>query len=317
MKPLHKIALVCTTFILAAATGHVMQNSARFGLTSDQVPPPMAGTPQSPAEPVALAAEPEVHVAQVPGLTAPAPRLQVVETDTVTLPQDDPAPATGFAQPACAAPTLSAASAPSASVQLTLEAPCLSGQWATIRHEGLTLPIRLSTNGDWSGLVPAMAPEARLSVALPDGTQLNAVQAVTGLANLNRYVLSAEGPAALQLHGYEYGSGAGGEGDVSAAMPRTADTPLGGWMAVFDDPEAGTQVQIYSAPAEMADIRLQAEAEITPQSCGKDLRAQAQRLLKGSAEAPAPITLAMPDCGDGEGVVVMALPDFPLNVAAN
>ena len=32
MRPIHKIAMVCTTFVLAAATGHVMQTAAPEGM---------------------------------------------------------------------------------------------------------------------------------------------------------------------------------------------------------------------------------------------------------------------------------------------
>jgi hypothetical protein len=316
MKPLHKIAMVFTTLLLAAATGHVMQSAAPGG-TEAPAPEPAAAAqpqpdPQSNPQPEQQLARTAEHL---PALGLPPMRKPLPAPGMGPLPQDSAHQASGFAPQTCAPPQIALEPAASASVRLSLAAPCLAGQTATIHHAGLALPITLSAAGDWSGIIPALLPQARFSVALADGTTLEATQAVTGLADLNRIALVTGARTPVQLHSFEYGSGHGGAGDVNPADPRSPDTPLGGWMAVFASATAQPQVQIYTAPASMADLRLELEAGVDPASCGKDLTAEAHRLLRGVAEVPAEITLAMPDCNDGDGTVVMQLPDFPIAVA--
>lgn len=320
MKLLHKILMVGTTFVLAAATGHVMQNPARFGL--HEVPAGTADVAQrfevDNLQQVANIDPPPIGagegIAQLP--TPPDLRLHSDTAATGAVPQDIPTETGGFAQ-GCAAPELTLGEAPSASVQLTLNAPCDAGRTVTIRHEGLALPVTLSDRGHWTGVVPVLAAQAHFTADLPAGQHLEAEQPVSGLAGLNRVVLSWQGDAPIALHGFEYGASFGDVGDVSPLTPRTADTPLGGWMAYFEEAAAPVHVQIYTAPLGMTDIHLQMEAAVSPTSCGKDLGAEVRRVIGGKAEAPANITIAMPECDDAEGAVMMPLPDFPLSVATN
>ena len=69
-------------------------------------------------------------------------------------------------------------------------------------------------------------------------------------------------------------------------------------------------------PAFDCPERLVLEAPVTPESCGKDLQGAVLRPV-GSRTEQVPLSLAMPDCGDGDGAVMMPLPGFPLAVAAN
>ncbi|SOC19087.1 hypothetical protein SAMN05877809_11096 [Rhodobacter sp. JA431] len=313
MKPLHKVLMVGTTFVLAAATGHVMQNSANSGLQEAQAPQ-VTREHSSPALD-ALHSEAPAQATTAPDLAVPPMmRTPLFETDLAAALPTDALDIGGFAKPACAAPQIALAPAPLASVQMTVTAPCLAGQEAKITHAGLTFPIFLSPEGEWTGILPAMSTKPQFSFDFGGGEITSLVAEISGLENVNRIALSAPAQAGVSLHGLEYGAGYDGAGDVSALAPRTADTPLGGWMAVFGDAE--TTVQIYSAPANMSDIRLEMLAEAVPETCGQDVHAQAIRLLRGVAEAPAPITVAMPGCDDAFGAVVMPLPDFPLSLAS-
>lgn len=333
MKPLHKIIMVGTTFVLAAATGHVMQNPAQFGLQSRATGAEVA--PLREVENVQSVAniDPSVQVSGlsiegVPELpTAPLPRLSVADGAIGQMPSDPNTVSTGFAAAldgappvpeatTCAEPELQWLEGASATVLLTLSAPCLPGQTAMLRHEGLDMPIQLSDQGAWSGPVPALAREARIAVALPDGMVLEVAQTVSGLEKLNRVALFGTAPP-LALHGLEYGSAFDEVGDVHPLAPRAADTTLGGWMASFTVPGAAPYAQIYTAPADLTDLRLEVEAEVSPALCGQDAQASVQRLLGGKAEVPAALSIALPDCDDATGSVMMRLPDFPLAVALN
>ncbi|TKD18179.1 hypothetical protein FBT96_11255 [Rhodobacter capsulatus] len=310
MKPIHKIAMVCTTFVLAAATGHVMQTAAPEGLHAGSARPVTAAV--MPGARVHLAEVAPAPALVLPKLTVPAMRRPAAEAALGPLPQDS-----GVAPTGCAAPQLQAELAPGASVRLTVLAPCHGAEPAEIRHAGLRLPIRLSDDGGWSGLVPAFAEQAVFALGLPgEGTAPQVALRVPTLATVNRLAVTFAPETGLQLHGYEYGAAPGSIGDVSVALPRAADTPLGGWITSFGPPGAAQAVQIYSAPAAMSDIRLVLEAPVTPQTCGKDMAGSVLRQL-GKATDQAQLSLAMPGCDDGEGAVMMPLPGFPLAVAAN
>ncbi len=329
MKPLHKIIMVGTTFVLAAATGHVMQNPTQFGLRAKAPAPELQARFDLANVQQVANVEPALAPAKVTGLQIegipqlPAmPQMQGLADDPGLgpLPSDDSSPVAGFA-PGCEMPQIGVVAGASASVTVSLSAPCHAEQQVTIRHEGLSLPVQLSERGDWSGLIPALAEVALFEVDLPDGTILSASQPVNDLAAVNRIALSWQGPADFRLHAFEYGSGYGDAGDVNSLSPRGADTTLGGWMVAYDDAATGGQVQIYSAPAAMNDIRLELDATVSAANCGQDLGAEVRRLVAGKPEAMVPLRLAMPDCegsaGGLDGGVVMALPDFPMAVASN
>ncbi|MFD2172893.1 hypothetical protein [Rhodobacter lacus] len=327
MKALHKILIVGTTFVLAATTGHVMQNSALYGLDPAAQPSFDPGAAKAPDVAEAAGGPGAVFPGseageRLPDLPMPAagPRLGASPDLAQALPPAEEPASPGFdldaRPPSCAAPTLRAAPAASASVHLTVHAPCAPGALVKIRHEGLRLPVRLSETGDWSGIVPAMASDARFSLEMPGTNGPEVTLAVPDLAEVNRVAILSGSADGMALHGYEYGALPGGVGDVSAQAPRAPETAYGGWMAVFADPEAAMRTEIYTAPATMTDIRMTLETEVTPGNCGRDLAGAGARVLRGTGEAESWIDLSMPDCADASGLVVMPLPDFPLNVAA-
>ncbi|MBZ4020925.1 hypothetical protein CKO11_00430 [Rhodobacter sp. TJ_12] len=331
MKPLHKIILVGTTFVLAAATGHVMQNSAQYGLEPGTAAPQQAAQ-SAQAAPVQLARQ----VRAAPDLPMPpAMRAPGRLPDLGALPQDG-AQTGGFAaiapaanttdpsgtdtaeaaEPACAAPQLTAEAAPMASVRLTVVAPCQPSLATDIRTEGLRLPIVLSDEGRWSGIVPALSTEAVYAVMLPKGTMPAMAQvAVPDVAEVNRIAITIGNAPGFALHGYEYGSMPDGAGDVSLANPRDAMTALGGWMMAFDAPGARMPVQIYTVPASMSDVRLALELPVTAQTCGGTKVGAVLRQMAGRIEDDTVLRLEMPACDDGGGYVLMPLPDFPVSLA--
>ncbi|MGD9916795.1 MAG: hypothetical protein AB7U46_02165 [Paenirhodobacter sp.] len=328
MKPLHKILMVSTTFMLAAATGHVMQNPEAFGIAArgNGQPGAVVGgdlgleniTPvanvEQPGKAVlvsGLSIEGEAQLPQLPAMRAPQ-----ADPAIAALPADTDPETPGFASD-CAAPVLSLGAATQGAVRLDLDAPCAAGATVTIRHEGLALPVTLDATGGWHGLVPALAQEARFEADLPGGKTLAAIEEVNDLGTLNRVVLSWTGPAQLALNAFEYGSGYGGAGHVAPTTPRNADTPLGGWMTGFSGGSEQAHVQVYTAPASLTDVHFDLEAAVDAQSCGQDLQADLRRLIGGKAEAPMALSIAMPDCDDAEGAVMMPLPDLPVSVAAN
>lgn len=327
MQKLRKVSIVAATFLLAAATGHVMQTA--------QGPVPAADP--APGQTIQLAAaETKATGAQVTGLTisevAALPQLPMRPLSPEALPADAELPAEpavqGF-QPPCAAATLALDAMPRGLVSVLLSAPCAPGATVTLRQGPMGFAARLDAAGRWSGVIPALGPEVAVATLLPSGERLEANRSVTGTDLIDRTILLWTGPAAIQLNAYEYGSAYGGAGHIFAAAPRTPDTPLGGYLLSYGDGAEGPHAEVYSAPAAMTDIRFDLEAPVTAASCGRDLQAQVLRVRAGRIEAPVPVSFAMPDCaepgaGDADllpdadlgGSVVLDLPQAVVSLAA-
>lgn len=291
MKAIQKITIVSITFVLAAATGHVMQNPMLYGLESPHDSVQQADALLPGQKPGAFEAQGRKAV---PDMSLPAVRALpgVTGFSDALPPATEPrSPRFGLAGTACAEAQLHAAPAAQATLALDLSAPCHGGEPAVIVEAGLSLPITLSPEGAWRGDVPALAEPAEVQVVFADGTTVATMQAVTGLDAVNRLAVIAPAPAGLVLSGQ-----AGEEG-----------------LSVFEG--AGRQVQIYTAPAGRAGAGLAITAGVSGQTCGQDLQAEARRWLRGTPETPVEITVAMPECDGIGGAVRMPLPDFPVSVA--
>ncbi|MBD3785447.1 MAG: hypothetical protein IE922_00570 [Sphingomonadales bacterium] len=327
MQNLRKVSIVAATFLLAAATGHVMQTAQG----------PMPATDPAALQPVPVpAADPMATGVQVTGLTisevAALPQLPTRPLSPEALRADPALPAEpavqGF-QPACAPATLSLGPMPRGLVSVALSAPCDPGGTVTLRQGPMGFAARLDATGRWSGVIPALGPEVSVAALLPSGEGLDATRAVAGTDLIDRMILLWTGPAAIHLNAYEYGSAYGGAGHIFAAAPRTPDTPLGGYMLAYGDGAEGPHAEVYSAPAAMTDIRFDLEAPVTAASCGRDLQAQVLHVRAGRFEAPVQVTFAMPDCAealqpvdgaeagaDPGGSVVLDLPQAAVSLAA-
>lgn len=312
MQKLRKVSIVAATFLLAAATGHVMQTaqapapdapgSAPLPGAAAQVaaaqsspgPLPIPPAAQAAPQPIRVTGLTIAEVAALPQLPA-RPMAADAPATGPALPADPTE--TGFADAACAPGRLSLAPAPRALVAVAIEAPCAAGARVTLRQAAMDFAARLDAGGRWNGLLPALAPQVALDVLLPDGVTLSASQPVPGTEALNRVIVLWSGAAAVQLNAYEYGSDHGGAGHIFAGAPRTPDTPLGGYLLAYGDGAEGPHAEVYSAPATMTDIRFDLEAPLSEASCGRDLDAQVVHLRAGQMEPPVTLRLAMPDCG--------------------
>lgn len=320
MKALHKITTAAMMVTLAGMMGHVMQNASQFGLASRQGAAfdvagltnviPVANIADAPAGVEVTGVRMGV-VAELPAL----PRRTVAADAAIgPLPLAE-APPAGFVR--CAAPTLKLAQAAGASVLLSISAPCAADAAAEIRHEGLVIPVQLDAAGDWSGLVPALAPVAGYALDLPDGQTLATAIAVPGLEAVNRVVVAWTGAPAFLLNAFERGASWGGAGHVRAEAPGVPDAAGTGWLLSYGLAEEGPHLQVYTAPAGLTGLALDLEAPVSDVTCGTDLRVGMRRVIAGRAEASEEIAVAMPGCDDRLGDVVVPLPDLPVSVATN
>lgn len=307
MRQMRNVIMVGATFLLAAATGHVMQTTAEDGLYGAG-----ASLPRAAAASLTITGAQIASVAELPQLSQ---RAIAPDLGAPALPRDVSA-TVGFSG-ICAPADLKVQAVEHALLQADVHAPCLAGQPVEVAHEGLRFTAVLDGQGEWHGLLPALATQAVVTVQIAGGAQIGASVAVPGVEAINRIVLSWQGAGDMHLNVFERGAGFGDAGHIHAAAPRTPDTPLGGYLLAYGDLRDGARAEVYTAPATMTDLRFELDAPVGQHSCGRDLGGALQRVLAATAEPAARLILSLPDCSDAGGDVVMALPDLPVSVAAN
>lgn len=304
---LRNVMMVGATFLLAAATGHVMQSANSLG------PEPSAPLAKPRLATLANVTQLSARI----GSTAELPTLParaIAADGGVRLAALTEAPEAGFSR--CDPAALTLTPAPSAMLAVALQAPCLAGQSVEIAQGPLRFTATLDPQGAWAGTIPALAAQAQVVAHLRGEETVEAVATVTGLETLNRVVLGWDGAAQAGLNIYEYGSAFGGAGHVTAAHPRAPETDLGGYLTTLGDRAEGAHAQVYTAPAGMTDQRFELEARVDATSCGQDLGAALTQVIAGRAAPTEALSLALPGCDEPEGAVLMALPALPLSLAA-
>lgn len=301
MQKLRKISIVAATFLLAAATGHVMQTAQE----PMPAPAPLRGASLLPQPDVALEAGPQIEVirtavtgltiSEVAALPTTTPRPLAAEMLIPPAAQPNEPPVARFGA-ACAPAGLTLTPAAQGLISVSVAAPCVPNAKVVLTQGELTFAVRLDADGNWSGLVPALGDDVTISARLSASEVLSARQTVEAGEAVNRVILLWSGQAAVHLNAYEYGAEYEGAGHIRAATPRTPDTPLGGYMMVYGDGAGGPSAEVYSAPAAMTNLRIDLEAPVTAQSCGRDLQARVLRVHGGVVDTAVPVSFAMPDC---------------------
>lgn len=232
----------------------------------------------APAAPPSVAAP--VETAALPVL--PGLPLRTAPAEVATLP----------AALACTAPRLTLAPAAGAMLALDLTAPCLPAARVELRLGALTFAVQTDAEGRYQGMAPAMTRSTIVQALLPDGTELTAGAEVEGLASFGRVALIAGASAALHL----------------SAAP-------GGEIIALGDPAARPALlaEVHSIAASAPEAEVTLVADLTPATCGADLRAA---FWRAGEPAPVPVTLAMPECDGIDGAVLLPLPAAPLALAA-
>ncbi|MBV0913565.1 hypothetical protein [Anianabacter salinae] len=269
-----------------------------------------------PAPTVTLASlEPASVVPQRPE-TALAPVLDPAPEDMATLdtsiaaPDAPPVvttetPAPNMTEAEMCAPVLTADARPAGIAALTLSAPCHESQPITVEHAGLTYSDRTSDLGTYSVRLPVLSSPAEIRITFPDGEQTDVTLDVPDLGSIDRVALQWSGETGLSLHAFELGAGYDDAGHVWIENARDADHAVGGRGGFFTALGDGTgltpkTVNIYTYPADMAVqdgvIRLSVEAEVTLQSCGRDVSGESFQRDENGVFQPMTITLSMPGC---------------------
>lgn len=311
METSRRAAMAGSVFLVALATGYVMQNgdavASRFVADEELAAVPravqVAGlSVAAPKGDIAIPEEPKLVALSTPApeafSRAPLPDDGLVEVRL------EPGEGLGPFGVPCGI-SLTATPAPAAMVHLSLEAACHGGQPVTLRHGALTFTEVTGTDGHLDVVVPALAASAAFQAQFLDGASARAETDVSDAANYERVALQWQGDTGLGLHAFEFGAGYGEPGHVHLGAAHSPDRAIrsgAGYLTRLgsDAVPGGWVTEVYSLPADAARtpdaVRITFEAEITDGNCGRELSAQTLQMGAGSGFDVAALTLAVPTC---------------------
>ena len=328
--------MVGGTFFLAAATGHIMQNTDAFGArlrttTSMAVPDGLilasltsasTQTSPSPATPsngatVALSAAVLRSVPDFPDLPAIEPlplrattqlatRLSDVTSDYIrpeTL-ADREYDTYGIA---CAEPALTLTPLKSAMLGMALTAPCHPNEIVRISHAGMAFAAMTDDRGSFSATIPALAAQGEVSVHLEHGRDLSASRLVPDLGSVSRVALSTRGTAGLHLNAYINGAANGGPGHIRPDNIGLPTLGLGGFLVNLGDPTLAQPMlaEVFTVAAIKLAPRTEVVATVEPENCGHDVLGTIFTQQGTVLPTTGAISVAMPDCDALGDLVVM------------
>ena len=207
----------------------------------------------------------EEETAELAALTSPIPRRRGGTTDAVATaepraeerPEAEPAPepkvfaALPDARAVCAVePAINVDPRPAGRTVLRVASPCHAGSIAELRHSDLRLAIPL--DGEGRGEVEVLGFASRSSAVLwfRDGREIAFDLPFIGMRNLTRVALAWDAPVVLDLHAFEFGADAGGEGHVHPGNRRSFDDIRrrgGGFLTTYSSISGiGQNMQVYS-----------------------------------------------------------------------
>ena len=187
-----------------------------------------------------------------------------------------------------------------AMLDMSLYAPCDSGAPVTIRHGGLHFDARVSEDGQLALSLPALSPEAELSVTFADGRVSTDATFVADARLYGRLGVQWQGAAEMGLNAYASGADFGSTGHIHPANPAAPDDPAHGFLTLLGET---MQAQVYSYPSalpEAGEVALELEVAITDESCGHPFHVTTIEARAGTEANRRDIRLEMPDC-DGQG----------------
>lgn len=318
-----RIVTVGSVFLVAFATGYVMQNAdalaARFGVADSSVSmendvavvPPEAAPAEIPYS-VAGIVPAERPIEQ---LGTPASLSYVPDLPGIVL---SPAP-----EPLCDL-SVTASPSPAAMVELAIDGACHFDETILIRHEGLRFTERLDGEGKAELFVPALAETAGFEIEAPGGSETRVSVSVPDAGRYERVALQWQGDAGLALHAFEFGASRGHPGHIHAGnpkSPRRARLTGAGFLTELGSESSGHRAQVYSFPVLGARsdgvVRMSVELEVTQANCGKEIMADAVRPMAGFGSEPMELSFSVPGCDSIGQFLVLNNVLRDMKIAAN
>jgi hypothetical protein len=339
MQIKRRILTVGTTFFLAAATGHVMQNGNAIGTRffggdaakaeavvvasadaqsdtariDEASVTPLSGDTTMPAADADHPPLPQLPVASAQPLTGGgqlAARMIKVEQGFVRAKSAADATYNAFGL-TCGTTVLDVTTAAPALLMVDLTAPCHLNERLILQHAGIDVTLKTDAAGHVSATIPAMVRAGGVSVHFMTGEQAEAARVVPDIASVQRVAILSGGRSGFVLNVYENGASYAAAGHVRATAPRDPSTTEGGFMVTLGDAslDQPQMAQIYSAPVALQDRRIEVETQVTSDTCGKAATAEAVWMSGGEAKHDT-ISLTMPGCDTAGDLIVMDMTPF-------
>ncbi|MDR7124208.1 hypothetical protein [Pseudotabrizicola sp. 4114] len=323
-----KLTLVVATGAIALGAGHYVQEKAGDRATAEpldmivsDVVPVAAGpadvtlTPtiiEPPALPVDAA--PIVKV-PAPVTDAPPERFAAADPAADLVKEAQPMPAPAMAPPPDCTVRMDLLPQPDAMIGLSLLAPCHADQRVVLKHAGLAVTARTSASGALIAALPALTAVAEVEVILTGGEKVRASVPMPDFAGVQRFAVQWQDADAFQLHAFENGAGYNQPGHISAAYTGTSGES--GVVTLLGDGAVNLPLlaEVYTfGPAQKTELVL--EAEVTENTCGREILGEAILATGGSVEIT-DLTLSMPDCDAVGDILVLKnlLQDMTLAIA--
>lgn len=193
---------------------------------------------------------------------------------------------------------------PGAIAKLELDAPCHPHARIVISHEGLRFSAHTSNIGRLTVDVPVLVEEARFSVVFGDGEGATASARVPDVADHQRVVLQWRGETGLNIHALENGADYGAAQHIWARNPGAPDRAVagqGGFLVALGDAETRDPLfaEVYTYPAAIRPgnvVRVNVEAEILPNTCGREVLGQTLQTAPDGDIAAVDLAITMPAC---------------------
>lgn len=266
---------VFAVLAVALAAGHLVQTLRPEPLTMTAV----AGSPP---------AVPEATLPQLAGIT------------TVS--------ATTSGTTAACDMRLALAQAPAATIDLTLAAPCHSGERVVIRHAGLAFSETLGADGRLRLQFPALTQDALVAAYVGSSEIVLGQIEIAEVVDFLRLAVQMPAPALFDLRADE-------GGQVYVARATGPDGEIQKITALGETRmESPLLSQVYSvAIRDLVAPELSVELRITPEICGRTLAADIF-LSRHGAVTQSSRKVAVPLCGTSGDILLLKnlLPDLTL-----
>lgn len=214
-------------------------------------------------------------------------------------------------------PVLTLRPAKAAMVELSLSAPCYGAERVVIRHSGLAVTAHTDDQGAMTVELPALARDARFTVAFAGGISVGGTVEVPDLGEYDRMGVQWLAPDEFQMHAFEFGADYGEDGHVSASRPRNpawAEAGAGGFLSILGDSTVASPLlaEVYTFPSthsrRQGEVRVHIEAPVTADNCGREMLGETLRLRQGAPLEVVDLTVTMPGCDSkGEFLVLKNL----------
>jgi len=206
-----------------------------------------------------------------------------------------------------------------AMLDMSLFAPCDGGDRVEISHAGLRFDARIGSDGQLALTLPALVPQAEVTVSFEDGRSSSDMIEVVEAGFYDRVAIQWQGADVLGLNAYEFGADYGSDNHIHPANTAAPGDSARGFLTILG---AETDLaQVYSFPtgasARAGQVVLELEVAVTDESCGQPLSIDSLEMLAGAEAVRREIRLEMPDCDGHGGFLVLKnlLPE--LTIALN